>query len=77
MATFAHATFAHATIAHGGDRRRDRVCSRMFFRVGYQRDTTGLGSASVPCAASASVRAKHGTAVGAANGPALAHRSLP
>jgi hypothetical protein len=77
MATFAHATFAHATIAYDGDRRCNRVCSRMFFRVGYQRDTAGLGSASVACAAVAPVRAKHGTAVAAANGPAHAHRGLP
>jgi len=70
------ATFAHATVAHDGDRRRDRVCFKMFFRVGYQRDTAGPGSLSVACAAAAPVRAKHGTADAAANGPALADRGL-
>jgi hypothetical protein len=71
------ATFAHATVAHDGDRRLDRVCFRMFLRVGYYRDTAGSGPVRVACAAAAPVRAKHGMAVAAPNGPALAHRGLP
>jgi hypothetical protein len=77
MATFVHATFATATIAHDGDRRRDRIWFRMFFRVGFHRDTAGPGYVNVARAAAAPVRAKHGTAVAAANGPALAYGGLP